>query len=79
MSFLLSLSMNGLWISNLTMVAKNITQLDLLKGQFSFQNKHGTHPNPYNLGILSNFNSVFGGDYWWFWWPSETTTDHDFT
>ena len=71
--------MNGLWISNLIMACKNITQLDLLKGNFRFQDKHGTHPNPFDLGPFSNINSVFNGDYWAFWWPSEITHYNDGT
>lgn len=69
-SFLLSFSMNGLAISNLLLVSKNITQLDMLKGQFRYNDKHKNFPNPYDLGVLSNFNSVFNGDYWLFWWPT---------
>ena len=62
--------MNGLAISNLLLVSKNITQLDMLKGQFRYNDKHKTHPNPFDLGVFSNFNSVFNGDYWLFWWPT---------
>ena len=78
-SFLLSLSLNGLFWSNLILVAKNITQLDLLKGQFRMSDKHGTYPNPYNLGILSNFNSIFNGDYWLFWLPLKIINENDGT
>lgn len=69
-SFLLAFSMNGLAFSNLLLVSKNITQLEMLKGHFRWSDKHGTHPNPYDLGALSNFNSVFDGNYWLFWWPT---------
>lgn len=41
--------------------------------------KHGTHPNPYDLGALTNLNIVFGGDYWLFWWPSPIRSSNDFT
>lgn len=69
-AFLLSFSMNGLAISNIMLASKNITQIDVLKGIFRFKDKHGTHPNPYDLGFFANLNNVFGGDYWLFWWPS---------
>lgn len=58
-SFLLTLSMLGLAISNLYLVTKNITQLDLMKGQFKIQDKHGLHPNPFDLGFFTNLNLVF--------------------
>lgn len=51
----------------------------MLKGIFLFKDKHGTHPNPYDLGIFTNFNIVFGGDYWLFWWPGEIKSENDFT
>ena len=79
MSFLLSFSMNGLFVSNVMLVYKNITQLDMLKGLLRFQDKHGTHPNPFDLGCLTNFNTVFFGAYWLFWWPTTTINDHDGT
>ena len=69
-SFLLAFSMNGLAISNIMLTGKNITQLDMLKGQFIWGDKHGLHPNPFDLGYLTNWNDVFNGDYWLFWWPT---------
>lgn len=41
--------------------------------------KHGTHPNPYDIGFFSNINSVFGGDYWLFWLPTPVKSPNDFT
>lgn len=76
---LLSFSMNGLWISNLTMACKNITQLDLIKGNFKFQDKTGVFPNPFDIGAYSNINSIFNGDIWLFWWPSATVHYNDGT
>ena len=38
-SFVLTLSMLGLNISNLVMLAKNITRIDLMKGTFKFNDK----------------------------------------
>ena len=51
----------------------------MLKGHFRWKDKHGTHPNPYDLGCLTNFNIIFHGNYWLFWWPTETVFDHDGT
>jgi len=51
--------MIGLAVSNLYMAAKNITQLDLMKGQFKIQDKHGLHPNPFDLGFFTNLNIIF--------------------
>ena len=79
MSFLLSFNMNGLFISNLILACKNFTQLDIIKGSFKFIDSKGIYPNPYNLGVFSNYNSIFDGDYWLFWWPSEILTSNDGT
>lgn len=51
----------------------------MLKGIFLMNDKHGTHPNPYDLGALTNINTVFGGDYWLFWWPNPIRSNNDFT
>lgn len=77
--FFLSISMNGLALSNLYMAGKNLTQIEMLKGIFTLRDRHGTHPNPYDLGFFTNLNIVFGGDYWLFWWPSEVKSNNDFT
>jgi hypothetical protein len=69
-AFFLTCSMGSLAIGNIYLGTKNITQLEMLKGIFFLNDKHGTHPNPFDLGFLSNLNIVFGGDYWLFWWPS---------
>ena len=69
-SFLLSFNMNALFISNLILATKNFTQMDIIKGSFKFMDSKGTYPNPFNLGLYSNYNSIFSGDYWFFWWPS---------
>jgi hypothetical protein len=42
----------------------------MMKGIFFLNDRHQTHPNPYDLGYLTNWNIVFGGNYWLFWWPS---------
>jgi hypothetical protein len=69
-SFLLAISMLGLASSNLFLASKNITSLELLKGHFRMSDKHGLHPNPYDLTAFTNINTVFDGDKWMFWWPS---------
>lgn len=76
-SFLLSFNMNGLFISTLILALKNFTQMDIIKGSFKFIDSQGTYPNPFNLGLFSNYNSIFNGDYWLFWWPSEIITLSD--
>lgn len=78
-AFLLSFSMNGLAISNIMIAGKNVTQIEMLKGTFIFRDKHGMHPNPYDLGFFTNLNNIFGGDYWLFWWPTPIKSENDFT
>ena len=58
-SFLLTLGMNGLWISNLASLIKNITQLDTMKGQFLWRDKYNIAPNPFNLGTITNYSVIF--------------------
>jgi hypothetical protein len=29
--------------------------------------------------VLSNWNAVFGGEFWLFWWPTEVSSENDFT
>lgn len=78
-AFFLSISMSSLAIGNVYLAGKNITQIEMMKGIFFMNDKHGTHPNPFDLGFLSNLNSIFGGDYWLFWWPGEVKSNNDFT
>jgi hypothetical protein len=78
-SFILTLSMLGLTISNLLMALKNITRMDLLKGTFRFNDTEGDHPNPFDLGRLSNFNSIFQKQAWLFWFPTAVTHPNDGT
>ena len=59
-AFFLALSMCGLAISNLYMASKNVTQLEMLKGVIRLNDKFGLHPNPYDLGPLTNLNTIFG-------------------
>lgn len=42
----------------------------MLKGHFRFNDKHGLHPNPYDLGFFTNLNTVFDSDKWLFWYPT---------
>lgn len=78
-SFLLALSMLGLAIGNVYSAMKNITQLEMLKGVIRLNDKYGMHPNPYNLGALTNLNTIFDSDKWLFWFPTEIVTDNDGT
>jgi hypothetical protein len=78
-SFLLSISLTGLTLSSIVLASKNMTQIEIIKGLFVFRDPTNTRPNPFDLGLLSNLNSVFNGDYWLFWWPTPITSDNDFT
>jgi hypothetical protein len=69
-AFFLALSMCGLSISNIYMASKNITQLEMLKGNLRLNDKHGLHPNPYDLGALTNLKNLFDADKWTFWLPT---------
>ena len=55
----LAAAMLGLMLTTLAFTAKNITKIDTIKGKFSFKNKDNERPNPFDLGILSNFCTVF--------------------
>lgn len=77
--FVCAVSMLGLCISNLIMLSRSLTRIDLLKGTFLFRDYEGTSPNPYDLGLLANFYNLFGNDCWMFWWPGETIGFADFT
>ena len=58
-SFGLAFSMLGLAITSLAYTAKNVTKIDLLKGTFRMSDPLNINPNPYHLGILSNFCNIF--------------------
>lgn len=60
-SFGLTIAMLGMTFTTVAFIAKNITKIDVLKGTFQFRNKNNQKPNPYDLGIVSNFSSVFEG------------------
>ena len=51
--------MLGLAITSLAYTAKNVTKIDLLKGTFRMSDPLNINPNPYHLGILSNFCNIF--------------------
>jgi len=51
----------------------------MLKGTLRLNDKFGLHPNPYDLGGLTNLNSIFYSDKWLFWLPTEIVTDSDGT
>ena len=76
-SFILVLSMLGLFLSNLYSIAKNITRIDLMKGTFKFNDKEGVHPNPFHLWAITNFANVFEGELWTFWWPTAMVPKYD--
>lgn len=69
--------MLGLTFSNLAALTKNITRIDLMKGTFKYTDKEGTHPNPFDLGLFTNYANVFEGEIWTFWWPSEQIPRND--
>jgi len=51
--------MLGLVFMSLASTAKNITKIDLLKGTFRLNDVKNMCPNPYDLGLISNFTSLF--------------------
>ncbi len=51
----------GLSLTALQLIANNVTYIDMLKGIFMVPDKNGLFPNPYDLGTLSNFNTIFEG------------------
>ena len=69
-AFGLAIAMLGLGFTSLAYVGKNITKIDLMKGTFRFNDKRGFLHNPYDLGWITNFATVFEGNLWDFWWPS---------
>lgn len=60
-SFILTLSMLGLTISNLYTISKNITRIEMMKGIFRLSDPEGLFPNPYDLGCLTNYSTIFEG------------------
>ena len=55
----LTLAMLGLSFTCIAYTAKNITKIDEIKGKFKFKDRNKEFPNPFNLGLISNFASVF--------------------
>ena len=51
----------SLFFGNMYTLTKNITKIDLLKGNFALQDKLGMFPNPFDLGCITNFATVFSG------------------
>lgn len=76
-SFVLFMAMLGLCFTNIALTSKNITHIDALKGNFRFSDPHRLFPNPFDLGAFSNFASLFEGQQWTFWWPSEIVARAD--
>jgi len=60
-AFLLTFSMVGLFTNGLFVMAKNITQIDLMKGNYRLNDKDGTHPNPFDFGPFTNISLLFDG------------------
>ena len=42
-----------------------------MKGKFAFRDRLNIKPNPYDLGVISNYSTIFEGQSWTWWWPSE--------
>lgn len=66
----LTLAMLGLAITCISYAAKNMTKIDEIKGKFKLRDRKKEYPNPYDLGIISNFATIFEGEIWTWWWPS---------
>ena len=58
-SFVLSLVELSLTASGIQLLWKNIAYIDVIKGVFHLNDKHGLHPNPFDLGVFTNFNTLF--------------------
>lgn len=78
-AFGLALAMLGLAFSSLVYVAKNITKIDLMKGTFRMNDPKRLHPNPFDLGKITNFATVFEGQAWTWWLPSRIIPKTDGT
>jgi hypothetical protein len=59
--------------------SRNITYVDMLKGIFTVNDKEGTHPNPFDLGRITNLSQLFEGQSWSFWFPTQTNPKNDGT
>ena len=66
-------------MNNLIMLTRNITFVDMLKGHYKFSDKSGMFPNPFNLGLISNFYSIFKGHSWSWFWPEKIIHETDGT
>ena len=60
-SFIFVLFFAGLTLNGILFHWKNVTYVELLKGTFMFNDKAGFNPNPYDLGLLTNFGETFYG------------------
>ena len=60
-NFIFILFYGGLTLNAALFLLKNVTYVELLKGMFKWSDKDGLMPNPYDLGFISNYASVFGG------------------
>jgi hypothetical protein len=69
-SFGLSSAMLGLCAVSLVYTSRNVTKIDLLKGTFKLKDTQNLSPNPYDLGVVSNFGDVFEGSAWTWWLPT---------
>jgi len=49
LAFFFIISLAGLTFSGLKLASKNVTYIDLLKGNFTLNDKDGTNPNPFDL------------------------------
>jgi hypothetical protein len=71
-AFIFVLFFAGLTLNAVLFFWKNVTYVELLKGIFMFNDKTGLNPNPYDLGLLTNFSNFFSGELWTFWLPTAT-------
>jgi hypothetical protein len=70
-AFGLSMAMLGLFLTSLAYTSRNITKIDILKGTFKLSDPQNTMPNPFDLGVISNFANIFEGNVWTWWLPTE--------
>lgn len=79
-AFFISIGLiGGLLVTNMIMIGRNVTRMDLMKGTFRFNDAEGTKPNPFNLTFIANYVALFKHEGWLFWWPSELFHEYDGT
>ena len=69
----------GLTLNALLFQSRNVTYVELMKGTFKYTDSDGVCPNPYDLGFLTNFATIYEGEQWTFWLPTTHVPFNDGT